>query len=56
MAQAPWWRGLVAVAPTLVYDHEARIDIETDPDWRAAASRPLSPPSSTSGDQTFPDC
>ena len=32
MAQAPWWRGLVAVAPTLVYDHKASHHIETDPD------------------------
>ena len=31
MAQAPWWPGLVAVAPTLVYDHKASHDIETDP-------------------------
>ena len=35
MAQAPWWPGLVAVAPTLVYDHKASRDIETDPDWRS---------------------
>jgi hypothetical protein len=35
MAQAPWWPGLVALAPTLVYDHKASHDIETDPDWRS---------------------
>ena len=35
MAQAPWWPGLVAVAPTLIYDHKASHDIETDPDWRS---------------------
>ncbi len=35
MAQAPWWPGFVAVAPTLVYDHKASHDIETDPDWRS---------------------
>ena len=41
MAQAPC--PLVAVAPTLVYDHKASHDIETDPDWRsrwAAAPAP----------------
>jgi hypothetical protein len=35
MAQTPWWPGLVAVAPTLVYDHKASHDIETGPDWRS---------------------
>ena len=55
MAQAPWWPGLVAVAPTLIYDHKASHDIEADPDWQP---RPLQlvPTVVYSGDQTFPDC
>ena len=45
MAEAPWWPGMVAVAPTLVYDHQASHDIETDPDWRArwAVTRAIGP-------------
>ena len=39
MAEAPWWSGLVAVAPTLVYDRQASHDIETDLDWRARWAR-----------------
>jgi hypothetical protein len=38
MAQASWWPGLVSVAPTLVYDHKASHDIETDPNWRSFSS------------------
>jgi pimeloyl-ACP methyl ester carboxylesterase len=54
MAEAPWWPGLVAVAPTLVYDHQASHDIETDPDWRARWARVAVPTIVYSGDQTFP--
>jgi pimeloyl-ACP methyl ester carboxylesterase len=54
MAQAPWWPGLVAVAPTLVYDHKASHDIETDPDWRSRWSAVTVPTVVYSGDQTFP--
>ena len=34
MAQAPWWAAMIAVAPTLVYDHTATNEINVDPDWR----------------------
>jgi len=54
MAQAPWWPGLVAVAPTLVYDHAASHDIETDPDWRKRWAGVTVPTLVLSGDQTFP--
>jgi pimeloyl-ACP methyl ester carboxylesterase len=54
MAEAPWWPGLVAVAPTLVYDHRASHDIETDPDWRARWARVTVPTVVYSGDRTFP--
>jgi pimeloyl-ACP methyl ester carboxylesterase len=54
MAEAPWWPGLVAVAPTLVYDHQASNDIETDPDWRARWARVTVPTVVYSGDRTFP--
>jgi hypothetical protein len=54
MAEAPWWPGLVAVAPTLVYDHQASHDIETDPDWRARWARVTVPTVVYSGDRTFP--
>ena len=54
MAQAPWWPGLVAVAPTLVYDHKASHDIETDPDWRSRWATVTVPTVVYSGDQTFP--
>ncbi len=54
MAQAPWWPGLVAVAPTLVYDHKASHDIETDPDWRSRWAAVTVPTVVYSGDQTFP--
>jgi pimeloyl-ACP methyl ester carboxylesterase len=54
MAEAPWWPGLVAVAPTLVYDHQASHDIETDPDWHARWARVTVPTVVYSGDQTFP--
>lgn len=54
MAQTPWWAGMVAVAPTLVYDLKASQDIETDPDW---GTRWASVTVSTivfSGDRTWP--
>jgi len=54
MSQAPWWPGLVAVAPTLVYDHKASHDIETDPDWRTRWATVTVPTIVYSGDQTFP--
>ena len=54
MAGAPWWPGLVAVAPTLVYDHKASHDIETDPDWPARWARVTVPAVVYSGDRTFP--
>ncbi len=54
MAEAPWWPDLVAVAPTLVYDHQASNDIETDPDWRARWARVTVPTVVYSGDRTFP--
>ena len=54
MAEALWWPGMVAVAPTLVYDHQASHDIETDPDWRARWARVTVPTVVYSGDRTFP--
>jgi pimeloyl-ACP methyl ester carboxylesterase len=54
MAQAPWWPGLVAIAPTLIYDHKASHDIETDPDWRSRWATVTVPTVVYSGDQTFP--
>ncbi len=54
IAQAPWWPGLVAVAPTLLYDHKALHDIETDPDWRSRWAAVTVPTVVYSGDQTFP--
>ena len=54
MAEAPWWSGLVGVAPTLVYDRQASHDIETDPDWRARWARVTVPTVVYSGDRTFP--
>jgi len=54
MAHAPWWPGLVSVAPTLVYDHKASHDIETDPNWRSRWAAVAVPTVVYSGDQTFP--
>ena len=54
MARARWWPGMVAVAPTLVYDHAASHDIENDPDWRARWAGVTVPTVVYSGDQTFP--
>jgi pimeloyl-ACP methyl ester carboxylesterase len=54
MSHAPWWPDMVAVAPTLVYDHQASHDIETDPDWPARWAAVTVPALVLSGDQTFP--
>jgi pimeloyl-ACP methyl ester carboxylesterase len=54
MAKAPWWPGLVAAAPTFVYDHQASHDIETDQDWPARWARVTVPTVVYSGDRTFP--
>jgi pimeloyl-ACP methyl ester carboxylesterase len=54
MAQAPWWAAMVAVAPTLVYDHTATHDISMDPDWRGRWAAVTVPALVCSGDQTFP--
>ncbi len=54
MAQAPWWPGMVAVAPTLIYDHQASHDIETDSDWRTRWAGVTAPTIVFSGDRTFP--
>jgi hypothetical protein len=53
MAQAPLWPDLVAVAPTLVYDHKASHDIKTDPKWRSRWAAVTVPSVVYSGDQTF---
>jgi pimeloyl-ACP methyl ester carboxylesterase len=54
MAQAPWWAAMVAVAPTLVYDHTATHEISLDPDWRRRWAGVTVPAIVCSGDQTFP--
>jgi pimeloyl-ACP methyl ester carboxylesterase len=54
MARAPWWAAMVAVAPTLVYDHAATHEISVDPDWRARWAAVTMPAIVCSGDQTFP--
>jgi len=54
MSHAPWWPDMVAVAPTLRYDHQASHDIETDPDWAARWARVTVPTLVLSGDRTFP--
>jgi pimeloyl-ACP methyl ester carboxylesterase len=54
MAQAPWWAAMVAVAPTLVYDHTATHEINVDPDWRRRWAGVTVPAIVCSGDQTFP--
>jgi pimeloyl-ACP methyl ester carboxylesterase len=54
MAQAPWWAAMVAVAPTLVYDHTATHEINVDPDWRRRWAGATVPSIVCSGDQTFP--
>jgi len=54
MAQTPWWAGMVAIAPTLIYDLKASHDIETDPDWRTRWAGVTVPTIVFSGDQTFP--
>ena len=54
MTQAPWWAAMVAVAPTLVYDHTATHEINVDPDWRRRWAGVTVPAIVCSGDQTFP--
>jgi len=54
MAKAPWWAAMVAVAPTLVYDHTATHEINVDPDWRRRWAGVTVPAIVCSGDQTFP--
>ena len=54
MARAPWWAAMVAVAPTLVYDHSATHEISVDPDWRRRWAAVTMPAIVLSGDQTFP--
>ncbi len=54
MARAPWWAAMVAVAPTLVYDHAATHEINVDPDWRGRWAAVTVPAIVCSGDQTFP--
>lgn len=54
MAQQPWWPGMVAVAPTLVYDHTASQAIESDPDWRTRWAGVDVPTVVLSGDRSFP--
>lgn len=54
MAQAPSWPGMVAVAPTLIYDLTPVHEVSVDPDWRSRWSAITVPTVVYSGDQTFP--
>lgn len=54
MVRGPRWAAMVAVAPTLVYDHAATHEISVDPDWRARWAAVTVPAIVCSGDQTFP--
>jgi pimeloyl-ACP methyl ester carboxylesterase len=54
MTQAPWWAAMVAVAPTLVYDHTATHEVNVDPDWGRRWAGVTVPSIVCSGDQTFP--
>jgi hypothetical protein len=54
MARAPGWAAMVAVAPTLLYDHSATHEITVDPDWRRRWAAITMPTIVCSGDQTFP--
>ncbi len=54
MARAPGWAAMVAVAPTLLYDHSATHEINVDPDWRARWAAVTMPAIVCSGGQTFP--
>lgn len=54
LARQPWWSAMVAVAPTLLYDHRASSDIETDPDWPTRWLRVSVPTIVYSGERTFP--
>ena len=48
------WSAMESVAPTLVYDHKASHDIETDPDWPSRWAAVTVPTVVYSGDETFP--
>jgi pimeloyl-ACP methyl ester carboxylesterase len=52
MARASWWPAMVAVAPTLVYDHAATHEIGVDPDWRGRWAGVTVPALVCSGDQS----
>jgi pimeloyl-ACP methyl ester carboxylesterase len=54
MAHQPWWPGLVAVAPTLVYDLSSVHQVNVDPDWRARWSSLTADTIVYSGELTFP--
>lgn len=54
MAQAPWWPGLVAVAPTLIYDLTPVHQVNIDPDWKSRWSAITAPTIVYSGEQSFP--
>ena len=54
MARAPGWAAMVAVAPTLLYDHSATHEITVDPDWRRRWAAVTMPAIVCSGNQTFP--
>jgi pimeloyl-ACP methyl ester carboxylesterase len=54
MACAPWWAGMIAVAPTLVYDHTAVHEINVTPDWARRWATITVPTVVYSGTETFP--
>jgi pimeloyl-ACP methyl ester carboxylesterase len=54
MARASWWPAMVAVAPTLLYDHAATHEITVDPNWRKRWAEVTMPVLVCSGDQSFP--
>lgn len=54
MAHAPWWAGMVVVAPTLVYDHTAVHEINVAPDWGRRWETIAVPTMVYSGAETFP--
>jgi len=54
MAQAPSWAGMVAVAPTLIYDLTPVHQVSVDPDWRSRWWAITVPTMVYSGEKTFP--
>ena len=52
MARASWWPAMVAVAPTLVYDHAVTHEIAVDPNWRSRWAGVTVPALVCSGDQS----